>query len=209
MLRFKWILVLTIALTFTTTSVKAESEGALGAISDGLAIGVPLSAFALSLYNEEFEDTAQFVLALAAQELFVEGAKELMSENSLGERPSDKDKDSSKGFISSHVSATTAGAIRLWEMYPDNIYVKSFSVVSVAVVGYQRVDGDHHTPLQVGLGVGTAFLFDWIGDMVSEWLRDETKNYLNLGDKNPNNLFFSMGMTPDGSGAMGVITYTF
>lgn len=209
MLRWKWVLAFIVISAFAATSVKAKSRGTLGAISDGLAIGVPLSAFVLSLYNEEIEETGQFVLTLAAQELFVEGAKELMSKSSLGQRPSDRGEESSHGFISSHVSATTAGAIKLWEMYPDNMYVRSLSVLSVVVVGYQRVEGDHHNPLQVGLGVGTAFLFDWIGDKVSEWLRDETKEYLNLGNDNSSNLFFSMSMTPDGAGVMGMITYRF
>jgi len=174
-----------------------------------LAKGVPASAFCLSLYNEDIEESGRFLLTLVVQELFVEGAKELMSETSLGRRPADEGKNSSRGFISSHVSATTAGVIKLWELYPDNIYVRGFSLLSVCIVGYQRIDGDHHTPLQVGLGVGTAFLFDWLGDKVSEWLRVERKNYVNFANGNSNDLFFSIGMTPDGTGAMGVITYTF
>lgn len=206
---WKWIAVLVIVGSLAPTSLMAKSKGTLGAISDGLAIGVPLTALGLSLYNEEIEDTGKFVLTFAAQELFVEGAKELMSETSIGRRPSDDGKDKSKGFISSHVSATTAGAIKLWEMYPDNLFVKGFSILSVAVVGYQRVEGDHHNPLQVGLGVGTAFLFDWMGDEVSRWLRDDGKQYAHLSQDQTENLSFSLKMISEGTGVMGIISYTF
>ena len=210
MLRWRVMLVAFAVSTVTASSIQAKSEGTLGSISDALAIGVPASAFVLSFYNDGFEEGVTFGVTLAAQELFVEGAKELMSETDIGRRPSDEEGEKSNGFISSHVSATTLGAIRLWEMYPENRWVQGFSVLSVALVGYQRIDGDHHTPLQVGLGVGTAFLFNWIGDTVSDWLEKKTADYLPLRpDGVHNRLFFTMGMTPEGSGAMGFFTYTF
>lgn len=208
-LRHKWILIIIAASTFAATSVAAKSEGTLGSISDSLAIGVPTLAFAVSLYNEDIEDTSQFVLSLAGQELFVEGAKDIMSETYLGERPSDKGKDSSNGFISSHVSATTAGAIKLWQMYPDNNLVKSFSILSVGTVFYQRIEGDHHTPLQAGLGVGTAFLFDWIGNGISDWLRGQTVTNSNISQQQAENLFLSMRTVSGGSGLMAIFTYIY
>ncbi len=210
MVRWKWMLIMVVASSFFVNNVQAKSEGTLGAISDALAIGVPASALVLSFYNDGFEEGATFGLTLAAQELFVEGAKDLMSETEIGRRPSDEEGEKSKGFISSHVSATTLGAIRLWEMYPENRWVQGFSVLSVALVGYQRIEGDHHTALQVGLGIGTAFLFNWIGDTVSDWLEAKTVDYLPYSpDGVDNKLFFTMGMTPEGSGAMGYLTYTF
>lgn len=209
MMRWKWITLLVVGSILSTASANAGSKGTLGAISDGLAIGVPASAFVLSLYNENIEDAAHYALTLAAQELFVEGAKEVMAESSLGQRPSDRGEERSKGFISSHVSSTTAGAIKLWEMYPDNLFVKGFSVLSVGLVGYQRVSDDHHTTFQVCLGAGTAFLFDWISDRVTERLKNTTTDGLRPEREKPDTLDFSMRLTPDGTGAMGVVTYRF
>ncbi len=207
---FSWSLVSLALLTaLTTGNAHAESKGTLGGVSDALTIGVPATAFVLSLYNEEPVDAGEFLLTLAAQELFVEGAKSAMSHTKLGERPSDKDKDSSNGFISSHVSATTAGAIKIWEMYPENYYVRGASALAVCVVGYQRIDGDHHTPLQVGLGVGTAFLFDWLGELVSDWLRDDSPAKVYLGESESSKLSFSMIMPSEGLGSIGVLTYIF
>ena len=165
----KTFLFIALLLPFSSHHCLAESSGSrsLKNISDALTIFTPGAAVVSSLILEQPTQTGGYILELAGQELFVEGAKALFSDTSLGERPSDEDDDTHNGFISSHVSATTSGAIKLWELYPDNSGVKVFSVVAVALVGFQRVEGEHHTPLQVGLGIGTAFLFDYLGEKLT------------------------------------------
>ncbi len=196
--------------TFTTKDGFAKSDTTFSAIGDALAIGFPASATVISLLEEDPMDVAEFGVTLLCQEIFVKLMKGAMSETSLGRRPADRGKDSpSYGFISSHVSATTAGAIKLWELYPENAYVRSAAVVGVLIVGGQRIDGDHHTPLQTCLGVGTAFLFDWVSPIVSDWIREKAQSTLHLTPEQVENISFTASLPESGNGIMGMISYRF
>lgn len=211
MIRPKQLFLASLILFFQFTTVcHAKSSSTFEAISDGLVVALPASALIMSAVEEDPADTIQYVATFLAQEGFVELMKEAMSETSIGERPSDEDKEGrSYGFISSHVSCATAGAIKLWDIYPENPYVKISSVVGVVLVGAQRIEGDHHTPLQVGLGVGTAFLFDWLGGVVSGWIRDDAEETLGFSEEEASRIMFSAALPERGDGLMGVISYSF
>jgi len=203
----KALLFTALLLPFSSHHCLAESSGSrsLKNISDALTIFTPGGAVVSSFILEKPVQTGGYILELAGQELFVEGAKALFSNTSLGERPSDEDDDTHNGFISSHVSATTSGAIKLWEIYPDNSWVKVFAVAAVTLVGFQRVEGEHHTPLQVGLGIGTAFLFDYLGEKLTAYFGDGT-------DEPPteqSTVQFSLNLPEKGEGLMTSLTWSF
>lgn len=204
----KKILLLTaLLLSFSCHHCLANSPGSksLKNISDALTIFTPGAAVVSSLILEQPVQTGGYILELAGQELFVEGAKALFSDTSLGERPSDDDDDTHDGFISSHVSATTSGAIKLWELYPENYWVKVFSVAAVALVGVQRVEGEHHTPLQVGLGIGTAFLFDYLGEKLTAYFGSDADEPA----AEPSTVQFSLNLPEKGEGLVTSLTWRF
>lgn len=202
-MKTKTLLVVCFSIFLSCSYSFAGSKGTLGKISDTLAIGLPTIAFGCTLYESPV-DAGIFALQLASQEAFVEGGKSALSGTSLGERPSGGD----KGGISSHVSAATAGAIQLWEVYPDNLWVKSLSAIGVSVVAYQRIEGEHHNALQVGLGMGTAFLFDYLGEVITDYFRkSDTASFLTNG--NEQNIFINFIPPENGNGMVGLITLKF
>ena len=181
----------------------ATSEGKLGALSDTVCIFTPAIAFSSSLLLEPAYKTNIFAGQFVLQELFVEGAKNAFAGSSFGERPS----GGKMGAISSHVSATTAGAIKLWQLYPDNYWMKAASASSIGLVAYQRIQGDHHTSAQVGLGIFTAFTFDYFGQKVTDWYSKTTNQKIDKHNSLP--ISFSMDLTEKGDGLIGLIQYTF
>lgn len=193
-------LVIGIVVLFFSVNVRAASGKTVKNISDTLCVITPAAAVLSSLALEEPKHTSIYVLELMSQELFVEGIKHAFHDSELGERPSDVGTGGGYGTISSHVSATTSGAIKLWDLFPDNYWVKGLSAASVGFVSFQRVDGDHHTPLQVGLGIGTAFLFDYMGDRITEYLAEEltTAMFLSAGTGNTPKFTFSLPEFGDG-----------
>jgi hypothetical protein len=143
------VLFCTIYTLCCSNSCTAATSGSktLASISDFLCVATPGTAIISSLASEQPVRTCSYTLQLTSQELFVEGAKAIFSHISLGIRPGDDADDTRDGFISSHVSATTSGAIKLWKLYPDNYAVKTISAASVVLVGFQRIEGKRHNPL--------------------------------------------------------------
>lgn len=206
-----FVVLLCIQHSFASEDCKGTGSKKLNDISDILSIATPGAAIVSSLLLEKPVQTGAYILELSAQELFVEGAKEVFLDSSLGERPCDEDEDESDGFISSHVSATTSGAIKLWELYPENYWIKSLSVASVAVVGYQRIESDSHTPFQVGLGVGTAFLFDYLGRKVTDYFnKDEVAGIsASLFKKKSTSLRSRFALPEKGDGLITMLSLNF
>jgi len=194
---------------FTPSLAYGEGNKTLSDISDTLCIATPVIAVGSSLMREEPVDTGIFLLQVVSQELFVEGMKSAFSDTSIGRRPSDKEEEGkSKGMISSHVSVTTAGAIKLWRLYPGNYWVKGASALSVGVVAYQRVEGDHHTVFQAGLGIATAFLFDFLGNTITDYFQKED-SFLPFMTGNKDKVMFQLNLPESGNGIGGMMTWRF
>ncbi len=140
-------------------------DDAIVEAGDALQIGVPVAAFAISLFKEDYVGASEMAEGALWTAALTHTLKYAVDER----RPNGSDEDS---FPSGHASAAFQGAAFLQMRYGWEYGLPAYA--AAAFVGYSRVEGDYHYWHDVAAGaaiaIGTQYVITKMGYSMTNWI---------------------------------------
>lgn len=138
-----------------TTLITANSAFANDFVKDignYMQVIVPAYAFGMTMNEQDWQGSRQFVYSFAATELSVLGLKSVIDET----RPNGSNKNS---FPSGHTAAAFNGAVFIHKRYGFNRAIIPYMMAGFT--GYSRIASDMHYLHDVVAGAAIGGMFSW------------------------------------------------